>query len=570
MQVEASPARDERGGPAGAGMTMQTQIEALQDHEARRREESWLVQPMGRGRVLDLSFGRAMDQVRRMAAHLAGLGLPPRSQIALFSKNTAWWLIADLAIWMAGHVSVPLYPTLAPDTIRQILEHSESRLIFVGKLDGFAAMETGIPERMPRIAMPLSPAMDAPRWDDILSSTEPLASRAPPAAGELATIIYTSGSTGVPKGVMHSFGTMCASRGFVRELDITVRDRMLSYLPLAHALERTVVETLSCLVGHRVFFTESLETFLDDVRRARPTIFVSVPRLWLKLQQGVLRKMPAGRLDALLRIPVVRRLVQRRIVAELGLDRARITATGSAPIPGDLLEWWRRVGLEILEGYGTTENFTYSHLNRPGEVLIGSVGRPHDDVEHRINEAGEVEVKAPTTMLGYFKAPELSHEAMTADGFLKTGDLGVIDARGRLTLTGRVKELFKTSKGKYVSPGPIENALMACSEIDQACVAGAGLPRPFAMVVLAPDARQRALAGEREAVTRQLERAADALNARLDPHERLETLVVLAETWTIENGMLTPTLKLRRAVVEKRYADRFAGWCAAGQRVVWA
>lgn len=548
---------------------MVTQLEALHDHEAKRRDEIWLTQPMGKGRVLELSFAGALDQARRMATHLAGLGLPPGSRIALFSKNTAWWLIADLAIWLSGHVSVPLYPTLAPDTIRQILDHSESRLIFIGKLDGFAAMEAGIPGQMPRIALPLAPAIDAPRWDDIVASTEVTGGLATPGKDDLATIIYTSGSTGVPKGVMHSFGTMCASRGFVSELGIDEHDRVLSYLPLAHALERTVVETLGCLVGHHLFFAESLDTFIGDLQRARPTIFISVPRLWLKFQQGVLGKMPSRRLDRLLAIPLLNRLVRRKILAGLGLDQVRIAATGSAPIPAELLEWYRRIGLEILEGYGMTENFSYSHLNRPGEVLFGSVGRAHDDVEHRINSAGELEVKAPTTMLGYFKAPELSREVMTADGFLMTGDLGVIDAQGRLTITGRTKELFKTSKGKYVSPAPIENALMAHPEIDQTCVAGAGMPKPFAMVVLTPETRQRVLAGEREAVARALGDMLGAINARLDPHEQLETLVVVSDPWTIENGMLTPTLKLRRPVVERRYADRVAGWYEAHEKVVW-
>lgn len=423
-------------------MTLETQLDYAQNWEKQHPNDIWLTQPLGGGKLRDFTFQEAMGEVRRMAAHLKGLGLPDKSNIALFSKNTAWWILADLAIWMAGHTSVPLYPTLTAETIRQILEHSEAKLIFVGKLDGFAAMEPGIPEGVARIALPLAPKLDAPTWDAIVEKTEPLAGEIRRPKGDLATIIYTSGSTGVPKGVMHSFETMMSpGERFTESFEVRKDDRMLSYLPLAHAFERYVVETGTIGRGFHVFFAESLDTFVEDIKRARPTLFVSVPRLWQKFQLGVFSKMPEPKLKTLLKIPIVSGVIKKKVLSGLGFDQVRIAGSGSAPIPAELISWYRSLGLELLEGYGMSENFSYSHMTLPGESAVGYVGKACRGVECKLSPEGEVLVKSPGTMLGYYKAPELTAEMFTEDGFLRTGDRGELDAEGRLKITGRVKEI---------------------------------------------------------------------------------------------------------------------------------
>ncbi|MEZ4224386.1 MAG: AMP-binding protein [Polyangiaceae bacterium] len=554
-----------------AVMAQRTQLEAVQQFEKEWADELWFTQPLGGDEVKTYTYAQAVDEARRMAAHLASLELPKPSQIALFSKNTAWWMIADLAIWMAGHVTVPLYPTLTAETIRQILDHSEAKLIFVGKLDGFEAMEPGIPGGLPRIAMPLSPKLDCPKWTEIVQATKPLTGEIKRDKDELATIIYTSGSTGVPKGVMHSFSSMSSPQaGFERLLNITKEDRMLSYLPLAHAFERTVVETGTFLTGFKVFFAESLDTFVHDLRRARPTLFVSVPRLWQKFQLGVFAKMPKERLDLMLKIPVLRGIIRRKVLAGLGLDAVRYAASGSAPIPAELIDWYRSLGLELLEGYGMTENFSYSHATRPGQVRVGYVGSTMDGVECKLSEAGEVLVRSPGNMLGYFKAPDLTAEVLADDGWLSTGDRGEIDDLGRLRITGRVKELFKTTKGKYVAPAPIENKLQLHDDVEVACVTGDGFPQPYGMVVLGEATRPKMKdAGERDRVQKTLEAHVKQLNGELDQHEQLGFVVVIGDEWTIENGLLTPTLKLKRGAIEDKYKPKADDWAKQKSLVIW-
>ena len=539
--------------------------------EKSKPNEVWFVQPMGNGVVKEITYGQAMEEARRMASHLLSLNFPAKSQIALFSKNSAWWIIADLAIWMAGHVSVPLYPTLAPHTIKQILEHSESKLIFVGKLDGFEAMKSGIPEDMPTIALPLSPKTDYETWEGIIAKTEPLAGEVLRDPTEMATIVYTSGSTGTPKGVMLSFGKMGSCVAEVQNIiPIGKDERMLSYLPLAHVFERFLVETATLVYGFQVFFAESLDTFVVDLNRARPTIFASVPRLWLKFQQGVFQKMSPRVLRLLQKIPIVRGKIRQKVLTGLGLDQVRFAISGSAPIPADLIDWYRGLGLELLEAYGMSENFCYSHGTKPGDVKVGYVGTVQPGVEHRLSEEGEILVKSPGVMMGYFKQPELTESCFTVDGFFKTGDRGEIDSGGRLRITGRVKELFKTSKGKYVAPAPIENKLLEHNDVEMACVSGSGQPSPYGMVVLSERARGNvASESDRDRMASALDSLRKEINAQLDHHEQLKMLVVIGEEWTIDNGKLTPTMKLKRGAIEEESAPHVEGWYGSNKNVIW-
>jgi long-chain acyl-CoA synthetase len=533
-----------------------------------------LTQPMGGGALREFTWRELMDQARRVAAYLQSQGIGRGDRVALLSKNTAWWIMADFAIWMAGGVSVPLYPTLAADTIRQILQHSEAKLLFVGKLDGWEAMRPGVPASLPCVAMPLAPPAPYPKWDDIVARTAPLSGEPVRDGDDLATIMYTSGTTGMPKGVMHSFATFAWSvgAGLKRVSAIDENARMLSYLPLSHVAERTLVEHGLLVSGMHVYFAESLDTFAADLQRARPTAFFSVPRLWVKFQQGVHAKMPPPKLQRLLSLPIIGRIVRRKVLSALGLQECQFAAGGAAPMPPDLLRWYERLGLSIVEVYGMTENCGVSHATLPGVARPGTVGLPYEGVQSRLDpQNGEIQVKSPGLMLGYYKEPELTRQAFTADGWLHTGDKGQLDAEGNLRITGRVKDLFKTSKGKYVAPAPIEDRLVMHEAIEACCVTGANLGQPLGLVMLNAQAVARtSVNGGRGALEQSLGAHLQHINATLDPHEQLECLVVVTEPWTVDNGFITPTFKVKRNRIEEVYAQRFESWIGVRRAVVWS
>jgi len=546
-------------------------LEAAYDQERNNPDRIYMTQPVGGGRTVDYTWGQTMGEARRMAAYLRSLELPQNSNIALISKNCAHFIICDLAIWMAGHATVALYPTLNADNVRWILGHSDSRLVFIGKLDDWDTMKDGVPAELPKIALPLAPPTDFPKWDDVIARHEPISDNPCPAPDQIALIAYTSGTTGRPKGVMHSHASASipAQQG-VREYGTGPNDRVLSYLPLAHVMERAAVECASFYNGGHIYFGESLETFAADLRRARPTIFVSVPRLWLKFQLGVFQKFPEKKLERLLKIPIVRGIVRRKVLEGLGLDQVRFAVSGSAPIPAGLIEWYDRLGLHILEGYGMSEDFAYSHASRAQKRKCGYVGAPWADVQTRISEEGEILVKSPGNMVGYYKEPEMTAACYTEDGYFRTGDRGEYSPEGLLRITGRVKELFKTSKGKYVAPAPIENLLNTDSHIELSCVSGLGRPACFAVVQLAEDLRGKVRnPAIRDEVTSSLEALLDNVNRQVESYEQLQFLAVVRDDWQTANNFLTPTLKIKRDVIESTYAPYLDDWYVSRQKVIW-
>jgi long-chain acyl-CoA synthetase len=538
--------------------------------ERERGGEVFLIQPFGGGKVRHWTWAQAADEARRLATYLLAQNWEPGTRVAILSRNCAWWIMADLAIWMAGHVSVPIYPSLNWRTIYNIVEHSEAKACFLGATDEQEATRGGIPPEVSCIRFPTAPVNDDPTWDSLRVANPPLAGRPLRSADELATIIYTSGTTGTPKGVMHRFSDFAFfTAGAVDWLGLSRDERLLSYLPLAHILERSACEMLGLYLGFRIFFTEGLETFLTDLQRARPTLFLSVPRLLLKFQQGVFHKIPKQRLEKLLRIPLLNRVIKKRILKQLGLGAARYAASGAAPLPIEILLWYRNLGLNIFEGYGITETII-THIPRPGEMRPGYVGVAVEGVDEKVAANGELLLKSPMNMLGYYKDPQGTEAAFTEDGFFRTGDLVERQSDGQVKIIGRVKEQFKTSKGKYVAPAPIESKLMALSSIEACCVMGAGLPCPFAIIVLAAEARQRCADPEaKRALEESLAAEMEKVNEQLDPHERLNLIAIVDGPWSTANGLMTPTLKIKRTMVEHRYLALVDRWERAKGPIVW-
>jgi long-chain acyl-CoA synthetase len=502
------------------------------------------------------TWSETATEVRKMAAYLKSLDLEPKSKIAILSKNCAHWIMTDLAIMMAGHVSVPLYPNLKAESIKQILEHSEAKLVFVGKLDDFEQMRPGIPKDMTCIAYPFYSEEGYPVWDDLVKDVKPMTENVVREPQDLATIIYTSGTTGMPKGVMHKFYNFSfATSNAVPLLGLAEKERFFSYLPLCHIAERLLVEMGSLYSGGMVSFAESLDTFAQNLADTKPTAFLGVPRIWTKFQQGILAKLPQKKLNVLLSIPLVSSLIKKKVKAGLGLQEARNVFTGAAPTPVSTLKWFERLGIPIQEAYAMTENCCYSHVTLNDGIQFGFVGKALPHCEVKLSEEKEILIKHVALMDGYYKEEKQTQETIK-DGWLHTGDEGHIDAKGYLKITGRVKDLFKTSKAKYVAPAPIEMKLSANKNIEQVCVVGTGLPQPIALITLSEYGKSRPA----DDVHASLEKTLHIVNPKFESHERLKKIVVLDKEWTIENNLLTPSMKIKRNEVDRLYQDNYTTW----------
>ncbi|MGL4924642.1 AMP-binding protein [Aeromonas veronii] len=540
-------------------------LEMLYHWERQCPDRTYLRQTINREYV-DFTWGEVADEARRMVTALRHLGLVAGDKVALLSKNCAQWFIADLAMQMGQYVSVPIYPTANVDTIEYVLRHSEAKAIFVGKLDDWKSQEAGVPTDLLRIAFPYDTMPASHQWDDLLEAHEPIPDSPVQAPDSLLSLVYTSGSTGKPKGAMLSVERYAWScEKLVETVSLSQADRGFSYLPLAHITERVYIYGGSLYGGATIAFPESLDTFIEDVKRCRPTVFISVPRLWAMFRIKIHEKLPQNKLALLLKIPLISGIIKRKLQKGLGLDQARVLGCGSAPVSPALLEWYLSIGLKVTEAWGMTENHAYSTINYPFRAdKIGTVGKAGIGVTIKISDEGEILCRCEGMMLGYYKDPEHSAEAIDAEGWLHTGDMGKLDKEGYLTITGRMKDVFKTAKGKYVAPVPIEGLLGQEPIIEQLCVIGYGMPQPIALVQLA----ESAMKGNREEVNARLEAARVRVNDQLESHAKIRGILVVKTPWNIENGVLTPTMKIKRHLLEQKYAQVGDRW-PSSQVVVW-
>ncbi|NRB50232.1 MAG: AMP-binding protein [Saprospiraceae bacterium] len=520
------------------------------------------------------TWKEAGEMARKVATGLHSLGFPPKSHIGLVSKNCREWVIADLAIMMAGYVSVPFYPTLKADSVGQLIEAGDVKALFAGKLDDWEGMKDGVPEGMPVIRFPhykgCSEIKEGTDWYEFMDQFEPMEGETTAELDDIWTIVFTSGTTGTPKGVVLTYGALQSTEQVIEDnnhLQVSLEgdNQFFSFLPLNHIAERVVVENTCFKYGGIISFAESLETFAKNLQETQPSLFFAVPRIWTKFQLGVLAKMPQKRLNLLLSLPIISGIVKKKLKAGLGMTNVRGCLTGAASIPESTKNWFRRLDIPIAEGYGMTENCALCSCLEAKDILPGSVGKALPGATIKIHpETKEILMKAPYVMRGYYKDAEKTAETIQ-DGWLHTGDQGRLDENGNLFITGRVKDTFKTAKGKFIAPAPIEWHFAQDADIEQICILGLGCPQPVALVVPS----EIGMAKPKETLKEGLQSTLQQVNKQLPNYQKVSTIIVAKDAWSIENGFLTPTLKVKRNVLGQRYKDLLMSWHEDQEAVLW-
>mgnify|MGYP001168943986 CR=1 FL=1 len=542
--------------------------------EKKFHDKPFLKQPFGDKWEI-YTWGEVGDLARRLAAGLKSLGLRDQAHIGLVSKNCREWVIADLAIMMAGYVSIPFFPTLKSNEIKNLLEFGEVDALFAGKLESWDEMKNGVPDDMPVISFPQyrehSEINDGYQWHDFINKFEPIEKPNTPKFDDIWTIIFTSGTTGTPKGVVIDYKAYDATKVLIEgtnplKINLEGNNDFFSYLPLNHIAERIVVEHTCFRYGGTMSFVESLDTFAKNLSDTQPTVFFAVPRIWTKFQMSILGKIPQKRLIKLLKIPLVSSFLKKKLKKTLGLSKARAIVSGAAPMMENQRVWFREIDVYITNGYGMTENLAIcTQLDARETSKPGSVGRAQVGVEISIDpENNEILMRGDFLMKEYFKAPKITAEVFKND-WLHTGDQGHIDEDGYLFITGRVKDNFKTTKGKYIEPLTIENYFADIIEFEQICVTGMGIPQPLCLAVLSEVGKTI----DSEKLTHKLEKKLVDINAKLDNYKKISTLIVVKDEWSVENELVTPTLKIKRNKIDNKYQINFEKWHKANESVLW-
>jgi long-chain acyl-CoA synthetase len=560
------------------------------------------------GEWVNISAERFVERVRNVALGLAELGIKPGDRIALLSENRPEWSIADLAILSLGAINVPIYTTQAVDQIRYILTDSGARAIFVSNKKLYRHAKEALQglDFLEKIVF-----FDAPTGEEIdrsasLESLEKSGSERainkPAAFGaylkairldDLATIIYTSGTTGEPKGVMLTHANFVSNvLATTSGLPISSTDIALSVLPLSHIFERTGFY-IFCYSGVSVYYTASFDQVAENLREVRPTVMTAVPRLFEKVyhkivkkgfsQKGWKRRVFVRSLDIgqryaeakdrgkmvgpalALQQSMANKLVFSKWREGVG-GRLRYFVSGGAPLSPALSYAFLAAGIPILQGYGATETCIVS-ANRPENNKVGSVGLPFEGIEVKIAEDGEILLRGPNVMRGYYGHPEETAAVLQEEWFA-TGDVGHVDKEGHLFITDRKKDLFKLSNGKYVAPQQIESLLKQSEFVSQVVVVGVGRKQPAALIVPEWEAVRQALTANGEkfpvdrvelatfpAAIKLVQSDVSQLTRELADYERIRKVALLPDEFSIDRGELTPTLKVKRRIIDQKFGD---------------
>ena len=540
--------------------------------EKEKANDPFLRQPFG-DNWEEYTWGEVGVMARKMATAIISYNLPPKSNIGLISKNCREWIIADLAVMMAGHISVPFFPTLQSFELEKLIDFGEVKLLFAGKLENWDEQSKGV-KNIPVISFPHyenhSVINNSDKWEDLLKNNEPQKEDYYPELDDIWTIVFTSGTTGDPKGVVLDYRTIFLTKIIVESevnplgMDRNGNNSFFSYLPLNHIFERVVLEFQCMRYGGTMSFVESLESFPKNLADVQPTTFAGVPRIYNKFKDKILEKIPQKRLNFLLSVPIISSLIKKKVRKSLGWSNANAIVSGAAFLPQDLIEWYGRLGINILNGYGMTENCCVcSYLDTTTADGKGSVGKPWDQVEIKIGENGEILNKSPYLLKEYYKNPDYTNEVLV-DGWFNTGDKGHLDDNGYLHITGRVKDIFKTSKGKYIEPHLIEEKFEKSNLFQQLCIVGLGLAQPILLAV----PNEQAL-NDKEKTKESLKKILLDFNSTADGYKKVKKIILLSEDWKPENGLTTPTLKIKRAKIDEAFSSKYQNWYNALEEVIW-
>lgn len=498
---------------------------------------------------VDYPWGATVAEIDRVASWLE-LAFGQGERMALLSKNRAHWIMADLAVINSGNVAVPLFTTHAQATAEYILSFTEAKVLFLGETENWSSVKTVLPEGCLLVTLP-GVACDLPhkKWEELVADAPSEQSKYEPHPDDIISLVFTSGTTGLPKGVIQTHATNLIPMRRCQYL-FTQREqpRWFSYLPLSHIAERQIVEFSSVNTGGEIWFNESLETLARDLPRCRPHIFFGPPRVWEQLRQSVTAKFGGAEAlaQALANDPAG---VQTLVTTALGLDQVEYCLTAAAPTPPPLIQWWDDVGVRLCEGFGQTEAMGLI-ITDPADRRIGSIGKPAGEVEVKIGDNDEMLIKAEGCTPGYYNRPEKTAE-LWQDGWLHTGDKVRIDQDGFIFITGRVKDYFKTIQGKFVAPPPIEGLFAENPHSEQQCLLGRGYSKTVMITVLNEPARQL----PKEEIEAAAVATVESINAQIEKHARIGAVIFSQKPWTIENEILTPTMKIRREQIENKFGE---------------
>ncbi len=549
-------------------------VDKLYELKSNLPNEVFLRQPYG-DKWEEFTYNEVISEALQLVTGMKSIGLQKGDKVGIYSKNCYQWVIAEIAIMLGGFVTVPFYSNLVGDALNEVITLSEIKFLFVGKIDNWEKAKTGIPKELPIVSFAQENSKvkvdSGTDWSKFIKDKKPDQENFRPDLNDIWAIFYTSGTTGVPKGAVMNYS---APANLMMKQDkehnnfnfnSPGKNTFLSYLPLNHIAEQTLVITCGFYNEGQISFVESLYTFAKNLADVKPSIFLAVPNIWIKLQQGIIAKTP--RLDAMLRISKVAEDVKKRIRISIGLNNTKLIISGASALPIATIKWFQKIGINIRETYGMTEALAIVIIQPKNDIRTVKTGKCFEEGQIKIDPAtDEILVKNSWLFDEYYNEPELTKASFDKDGFYKTGDTGDLDSDGFLKVKGRVNDTFKTAKGEFIVPVPIENRFVVNDIIEQICVVGIDLPQPIGLIQLSDKYKNINLEEIKESLLKILNKE----NSQLHLHERLNKLLIISEKWSLDNGILTPTNKIKRSAIHETYQHLYEMWYNDKNRIIIA